>query len=390
MRDVTLRPCSFAQEAAVRLNSPELWAAIADLTVSEPTPAELADQVAEMNAAARAASYAAQSRVRLASASAEASSASGVSAPPSGKAAAAVVAGPVRSSIEGKLPTVAAEDERDDAMHDDEADEDDEDVQEGEDDEGEDEEEDDEDEGEGSEVDGSDSDGDDDMGAVGSEDEADEDVVLLPRLPVFEDPASHLLFKRLLHREAAEQPDRPGGGFAGQKRRRDDSAGSAAPADAVLGRLLLTRLAGSLASLATSNRACFVILELLHSSDATVSSGVLSELTASQKALAAQPDCAGKTVLLQALLPRVTLPATATSASASGTTPRATAKTGKAEAVVTPGPEYPLVTSSAKGTARSAAKLPATQTPVPSNSAASSKASVDRPGGSSKKVKSKK
>jgi hypothetical protein len=280
-----------------------------------------------MNALARAASYAAQSRVRRAGAMAEAAGGGakvmGVTPAPKvarGSVVAAVAAPAVSASVARVTFSADAAAMADDG--------DDEDADEGEEGDADDD----------AEMDGDDDDEDDDEYDDGDDEEEggasmDDDEIephsapafVVSRLPVFEDPSSHLLFKRLLQRESVAREREEGATSAvshgGGKRRRDEGVavggdasgvGATAAADAVLGRLLLQRLAGSLAKTASSNRACLVIVELLRSSDLAVAAAVRGELAAHRAVLAAHDDCAGKEILLQALLDKAPTAAAAT------------------------------------------------------------------------------
>jgi pumilio family protein 6 len=92
-------------------------------------------------------------------------------------------------------------------------------------------------------------------------------------LPILEHAPSHLLFKRLLAREAAQREDaRP------VKAGKEEGA----QGPPVFGPLLLARAAGSLASLTDSNRAAFVVLELSSSRDAATAEGARAELKKGQ------------------------------------------------------------------------------------------------------------
>jgi hypothetical protein len=280
-----------------------------------------------MNAGARAASYAAQSRARRAGAMAEAAGGALKPLPAPKPSSSGIATGSLKGlpassmTSEAAAPVVLMTDGDDaDEEEADQEEENADDAEIGSDDDTDDDEFDDEEDDDDDDESGSDA----EKGTHGAGDASAAVPPFAERLPIFEDPSSHLLFKRLLQRESVEREAVAAvpGAIAstaqpvGAKRRRpgpDGATGGAAreTADAVLGRLLLQRLRGSLARTASSNRACLVLVEMLWSSDLTVAAAVRAELVAQRATLVSQPDCVGKQVLLAALSPR---PQTALSA----------------------------------------------------------------------------
>ena len=134
------------------------------------------------------------------------------------------------------------------------------------------------------------------------------------RLPILEDSPSHLLIKRLLMREARQDAAR----LEGAQRTLRETAGkdSEVPAPPVFAKLFLERAAGRLAGLATSSRACFILLELANCADASVSTVVLNELRASsmRTLLQEQVPSPGRDALLHVILGSAKAPANSTSA----------------------------------------------------------------------------
>lgn len=121
-------------------------------------------------------------------------------------------------------------------------------------------------------------------------------------LPILEHAPSHLLFKRLLAAEAV--PRAAGAGHANDKSAAVAATGTSTAAP-VFGPLLLDKIKGEIADLVDSNRAAFVIVELLNSRDGSVSTAVRKELStpAALLALTGGPakDTAGVKVLLKLL-----------------------------------------------------------------------------------------
>jgi hypothetical protein len=115
-------------------------------------------------------------------------------------------------------------------------------------------------------------------------------------LPLLEHTSSHLLFKRLLAREA-----RPGDRAV--PGRAPAPAAPAEPAAATFGPLLAGALRGRLLPALNSNRAAFIVAELMGSSDKAVRAAVRAELTgaAALKALRALPKSSGIDLLLSKL-----------------------------------------------------------------------------------------
>jgi hypothetical protein len=169
--------------------------------------------------------------------------------------------------------------------------------------------------------------GDDLEGEIEDEDEDERDEDELPgndvepvshyteMLHILEDPNSHLVFKRLLSREAVQRP-RAGHG--------DKEATIAAPAPADFGRSFLEVAGEMLASQARSNRACMIMVDLCNSADAQVAKRA-RETLAKDAALikASAGESQGKSLLLSLL----TLPPSQPKVSA--TTPAAAAMSSK-------------------------------------------------------------
>ena len=302
-------------EAALHLgNAPSydapdvtILAAIADLVTSEPSPAELEEQISAMGAAAAAASASAQARSKKLERALGTTAGAAEPGPSAANKASSSSSSSAAEPAAKKVKFGAPEEEEEAA------------------DGGDDEEAVAEEEGEGDEEMGEGAGGDDDEDAAGDEEDeededdwsddedddeeeggaaaADDDDRAASRLPIFEDPASHLLFKWLLTREARKGADRLEGGRPGREADGAGGGDQSAPVTPVFGPLLLERISGGLTSLAGSNRACFILLELANSSHAKTSAAVLAELStpAALAALKSAEASPGRDALLRAV-----------------------------------------------------------------------------------------
>lgn len=323
-----------ASPTAINETGRRILECIAELVLHEPDSATISAQVDEMNAAAKTDSAGHKDTTdklltTMGPELAAAQAASSAGAGPATAAAAAVLAVGSKTKFE-----VSAADGEDEDMDGGDAD------------------------AEEADEDGSDVDDDDDVMDEEEDEDAsdDEDDVPVPApeggaafvdvdgaaadeegddwegeaivLPLLEHAPSHLLFKRLLQREAVPRADGPK-----QKGGKDKDGADAAPAAPVFGPILYQSIKGHLIELVTSNRAAFVILELASSSDAGTATAVCTEVRKGVDALKAQEQTPGMQVLVKLVTGAVTAVVTSSTAKQ--------AEGGKPSAAATASPVAP-------------------------------------------------
>lgn len=275
-----------------------IYNAVADLVLNEPSSEEIGEAVDAMNQAAATASAGSKSSGKLLEESGP------TVAPIDGTAntTSTVLTSQKTEEKKGSKPVKFMDDDDEEE----EIDEENEDMDK------EDEDDDDEeiDEGDGDE-DNDDDDDDDDVpipardGGDDKEDkeeeEEDNEWYGEEMLPILEHSPSHLLFKRLLQREAVPRiSNHPS---ASKKNNNIDDTNGTTTVSPIFGPILYSKIQGHLSELATSNRAAFVIVELLSSTDTRTTTNAKNELRKNLSELQMRTKSAGIDILIKLLSP---------------------------------------------------------------------------------------